>query len=201
MERERERETDLMVVVYFRPSNQPGDLAAFAVRAAETDPNASAESLAPPNAPIGGVISIESASASAAASASNDDSYSYLLTAFASGPVAAPTNATNGSFVPTDIISDTTILSMSATMSSSAAMSTSAGSSESSSVSKVTSVVMVTPTPTSSPVLSSSMSVTSSSPARSATTKTGAAGRVGVGDMGLAMLTLVVLVGIILSMG
>ena len=185
----------VMVVVCFRPSNQPGDLAAFAVRAAETDPNASAESLAPPNAPIGGVISIESASA--VASASNDDSYSYLLTAFASGPVAAPTNATNGSYVPTGIISDTTRQS-SATMSLSGAPSTSAGSSGSS-VGKVTSVVMVTPA--SSLVAASSTSVISSSPAPSATTKKGAAGRVGVGDMGLVMLPLVVLVGIMLSVG
>ena len=178
----------------FRPSNQPGDLAAFAVRAAETDPNASAESLAPANAPIGGVISIESASASAAASASNDDSYSYLLTAFASGPVAAPTNATNGSYVPTGIISDTTILSTSATMSTSAGSSGSSGS-------KVTSVVMVIPTPTSSSALTTIMSATSSSPAPSATTKTGAAGRVRAGDMGLAMLSLVVLVGMMFSVG
>ena len=171
----------MMVVVGFRPSNQPGDLAAFAVRAAETDPNASAESLAPPSAPIGGVISIEFAAS--ATSADNEDSYSYLLTAFASGPVAAPTN---GSFV---FPSNTTTRAV-ATPSSSAGSFRSFGSS-------VTSVVMVTPI--SSSALTTSTSATSSLPAPSAsTTKKGAAGRAGVGDTGLAML---VLLGIMLVAG
>ena len=168
-------------VVSIRPFEEPDDLAAYTVWAAETDPNASAESDSPPNAPIGGVISIESAAA--AASTNNDDSYSYLLTAFASGPVAAPTN---GSFAFT---SNTTTKAVATSRSS-------AGSSGSH-VSSITSVVMVTPT---SPVaLTRSTSATISLPAPSAsTTKKGTAGMVGVGDTGLAML---VLLGIMLAAG
>lgn len=175
----------VVVVVFIRPSNQPDDLEAYAVRAAETDPNAGPDTLAPPNAPIGGVISIESA-----ASANNEDSYSYLLTAFASGPVATPTN---GSLSPTAVMSKTTTQSTS-TPSSSARSSRSSGST-------VTHTTVVTSAPTSSPALTSSMSATSSSLAPSATTKKGAAGRVHVGDTGLVMLHLGVLVGIILSVG
>ena len=167
-------------VVSIRPYEEPDDLAAYTVWAAETDPNASAESDSPPNAPMGD-ISIESAAA--AASTNNDDSYSYLVTAFASGPVAAPTN---GSFVLT-----------SKTTTKAVAMSRSSAGSSGSHVSSITSVVMVTPT--SSAALTSSTSATSSSLAPSAsTTKKGTAGRVGVGDTGLGML---VLLGIMLVAG
>ena len=149
--------------------------------------NASPDVLAPPNAPIGGVIKIES-SAPVSASAASDLSYSYDISRFASRPVTATTNT---SFVPTAIISDTTTKSI-------ATPSTSAGPS-SSRVSNITSTVAITPT--SSAALTSSTSATTSPLAPSAGTKKGAAGRVDVGTMDLAMLHLVVLVGIMLSVG
>ena len=121
-------------------------------------------------------------------SANNDLSYSYLLTAFASGPVAAPTN---GSFFPTAVMSNTTSRSI-------PTPSMSSGSSRSRVSSTTSSVASAS---TSSPALTSSTSATTSLLAPSATTKKGAAGRVGVGDTGLAMLHLVVLLTIMLSVG
>ena len=115
-------------------------------------------------------------------------SYSYELTAFASGRVAAPTNASS---IPTAVTSKTTTGSI-ATPSVSIRPSKSG-------VSSITSIVTVAPT--SSAALTSSTSATTSSLAPSASTKKGAAGKVDIGDMGLAMLHLVVLVGIMLIVG
>ena len=173
-----------------RPANQPDDLAGWVIRAAETDMNASPEVLAPPNAPIGGVIKIESSAAPV--SAASASSYFSDPLRFASRPITATTNA---SVVPTAIISDTTATS---SITSSATTSVSAGTS-SSSVSNITSTVAITPT--SSAALTSSVSATSSPPAPSASTKKGAAGRVDAGDMGLAMVHSVILIGIILRLG
>ena len=146
--------------------------------------NASPEVLAPPNAPIGGVIKIESSAAPVSAAASS--SYFSDPLRFASRPITATTNASS---VPTAILSDTTNISI-------ATLSVSTGSS-SSRVSNVTSTVAVTPT--SSAVLTSSVSATTSPLAPSASTKKGAAGRVDAGDMDLAMLFFIVLIGIILK--
>ena len=156
--------------------------------------NAAPDVLAPPNAPIGGVIKIESSGAPVSASAvASDASYSYDISRFAS---RAFTTSTNASVVPTAIISDTTSISIATTSTSIATTSISAGSSSSSGGSRITSTVAVTPT--SSAALTSSVSATSSPLAPSAGTKKGAAGRVDAGDMGFAMLFFIVLLGIIL---
>ena len=157
--------------------------------------NASPEVLAPPNAPIGGVIKIESSAAPVSSAAASGLSYSYDISRFASRPVTATTNS---SFVPTrTAVSGTTTASIATTSVSGsiATTSVSVGSSRSG-ASSITSTVMVTPT--SSVPLTSSMSAISSALAPSASTKKGAAGRVDAGDMGFAMLFLIVLLGIML---
>ena len=159
--------------------------------------NASPEVLAPPNAPIGGVIKIESSAAPVSSAAASGLSYSYDISRFASRPVTASTNASS-SFVPTTtVVSGTTTASIATTSVSGsiATTSVSVGSSRSG-ASSITSTVMVTPT--SSVPLTSSMSAISSALAPSASTKKGAAGRVDAGDMGFAMLFLIVLLGIML---
>ena len=162
------------------------------MRAAETDMNAGPDVLAPPNAPIGGVIKIESSAAPVSASASSDASYSVDISRFAS---RAFTTSTNASVVPTAIISDTTSISIATTSTSIATTSVSLGSS-SSGGSTITSTVAVMPT--SSAALTSSVSATSSPLAPSAGTKKGAASRVDAGDMGFAKLFFIVLLGILL---